>query len=60
MPLFDKVQLAERYAIMSTKGMSVTLVDTLDVPLLVLHDFDKSGFSIAATLRRDTAVSIWE
>jgi hypothetical protein len=56
MPLFDKVQLAERYdiAIMSTKGMSVTLVDTLDIPLLVLHDFDKSGFSIAATLRRDT------
>jgi hypothetical protein len=60
MPLFAKVRLAERYdiAIMSTKGMSVTasrlLVDTLDVPLLVLHDFDKSGFSIAATLQRDT------
>jgi hypothetical protein len=38
--------------------MSVTaarlLVDTLDVPLLVLHDFDKSGFSIAATLQRNT------
>jgi hypothetical protein len=63
MPLFDKVKLAARYdiAIMSTKGMSVTasrlLVDTLckdGVPLLVLHDFDKSGFSIAATLQRDT------
>jgi hypothetical protein len=61
MPLFHKVRLAERYdiAIMSTKGMSVTaarlLVDTLDgVPLLVLHDFDKSGFSIVATLQRDT------
>jgi hypothetical protein len=60
MPLFYKVGLKERYdiAIMSTKGMSVTaarlLVDTLDVPLMVLHDFDKSGFSIAATLQRDT------
>lgn len=63
MPLFAKVRLAERYdiAIMSTKGMSVTaarmLVDTLcfnRIPLLVLHDFDKSGFSIAATLQKDT------
>ena len=26
----------------------------LDVPLLVLHDFDKSGFSIVGTLRRST------
>ena len=25
-----------------------------DVPLLVLHDFDKSGFSIVGTLRRNT------
>ena len=64
MPLFDEVKLAERYdlAIMSTKGMSVTasreLVDALcgdnDIPLLVLHDFDKAGFSIVGTLRRDT------
>ena len=64
MPLFEEVQLAERYdiAIMSTKGMSVTasrqLVDDLcaqnNIPLLVLHDFDKAGFSIAGTLRRDT------
>jgi hypothetical protein len=64
MPLFEKAQLAERFdiAIMSTKGMSVTasrlLVDQLcaehDIPLLVLRDFDKSGFSIAGTLRRDT------
>jgi hypothetical protein len=63
-PLFRAVHLAERYdlAIMSTKGLSVTasrlLVDRLcaasDVPLLVLHDFDKSGFSILGTLRRDT------
>jgi hypothetical protein len=64
LPLFRAVHLAERYdlAIMSTKGLSVTasrmLVDrlcsTYDVPLLVLHDFDKSGFSIVGTLQRDT------
>jgi hypothetical protein len=64
LPLFRAVRLAERYdlAIMSTKGLSVTasrlLVDRLcaahKVPLLVLHDFDKSGFSILGTLRRDT------
>jgi hypothetical protein len=64
MPLFGEVQLARRYdlAIMSTKGMSVTasreLVDQLcaihAVPLLVLHDFDKAGFSIAGTLQRST------
>jgi DNA topoisomerase VI subunit A len=47
---------------MSTKGMSVTasrlLVDQLcgehKIPLLVLHDLDKSGFSIVGTLRRNT------
>lgn len=60
MPLFKAVNLAERYdiAIMSTKGMSVVasreLVDRLcgshDIPLLVLHDFDKAGFSIYGTL----------
>ena len=60
MPLFEAVKLAERYdlAIMSTKGMSVTasreLVDVLcgdhGIPLLILRDFDKSGFSIAGTL----------
>ena len=64
MPLFEAVKLAERFdlAIMSTKGMCVTasrqLVEELcgqhDIPLLVLHDFDKSGFSIAGTLQRDT------
>lgn len=64
MPLFAEVKLAERYdiALMSTKGMSSTaareLVDDLcsdhDIPLLLLHDFDKEGFSIAGTLRRDT------
>lgn len=64
MPLFKAARLAERFdiAIMSTKGMSVTasrlLVDRLcgehQIPLLVLHDFDKSGFSIVGTLKRDT------
>lgn len=64
MPLFQKAKLAERFdiAIMSTKGMSVTasrlLVDKLcaeySIPLLVVRDFDKSGFSIAGTLQRPT------
>jgi len=61
--LFKSVQLAERYdmAIMSTKGMSSTasrqLVERLSeegVTILVLHDFDKSGFSILGTLSGDT------
>ena len=47
---------------MSTKGMSVVAARALademcfeyDIPLLLLHDFDKSGFSIAGTLQRDT------
>jgi DNA topoisomerase VI subunit B len=64
LPLFDRVQLAERYdlAIMSTKGLSVTaarrLVDEMcakhGIPLFVLHDFDKSGFSIIGTFKRAT------
>jgi hypothetical protein len=64
MPLFKAAQIAERFdvAIMSTKGMSVVaaraLVDEMcfdhDIPLLLLHDFDKAGFSIAGTLQRDT------
>jgi hypothetical protein len=63
-PLFRKVQLAERYdiAIMSTKGMSVTasreLVQTIStlhgLPVLVLHDFDVSGFTIFGTLSKST------
>jgi hypothetical protein len=63
-PLFRQVDLAGRFdiAIMSTKGMSVTaarqLVDGIcgksGIPLFVLHDFDKAGLTIAATLHRDT------
>jgi hypothetical protein len=63
-PLLDEVELAKRYdlAIMSTKGMSVTasrelveeLCATHEIPLLVLHDFDISGFTIFGTLRSST------
>jgi hypothetical protein len=62
-PLFKAVRLRERYDIapMSTKGVSVTaareLIDKLSkwhIPLLVLHDFDKSGFSIIGTFKRAT------
>jgi hypothetical protein len=62
--LFREVQLGERYdlAIMRTKGVSVTaarrLVDRVcaryQIPLFVLHDFDKSGFTILRTLQFDT------
>lgn len=62
-PLLDAARIADRYgvAIMSTKGMSTVaarqLVDDLSgagVTILVAHDFDKAGFSIAATLAADT------
>jgi len=62
--LLKAAQIAERFdlAIMSTKGMSVTAARALademchkyNIPLLLAHDFDKSGFSIAGTLQRDT------
>ena len=63
LPLFQDVRLAERYdlGLMSSKGLSTTagrrLVDVMcrrNLPLLVLHDFDKAGFSIIGTLRRNT------
>jgi hypothetical protein len=62
--LLKAAKIAERYdlSIMSTKGMSVVAARVLademchdhDIPLLLLHDFDKSGFAIAGTLQRDT------
>jgi hypothetical protein len=62
--LFKEVRLAERYdlSIMSTKGMTVTaarqLVDSVchafDIPVFVLHDFDKSGLAILKSLQRST------
>jgi hypothetical protein len=60
--LFEAVGLAERHdlAIMSTKGMSVVAarqlldeVENVD-KIMVLHDFDVSGFSIAGTLGTDS------
>jgi DNA topoisomerase VI subunit B len=62
-PLLEHAAIADRFdlAIMSTKGMSVTaarqLVERLSeqgVTILVLRDFDKSGFSIVHTLHSDT------
>jgi hypothetical protein len=68
--LFQAVHLAERHdiSIMSNKGMSVTAARTLveqlahmwKVPLLVLHDFDKAGFSIFGTWKRDTRRYQWK
>jgi hypothetical protein len=62
--LIKAARIADRFDIglMSTKGMSVTAARALadqmchdyDLPLLLVHDFDKSGFSIAGTLQRDT------
>jgi hypothetical protein len=62
-PLLRAAQIAERFDIapMSTKGMSVTaarrLLDQLSQrveQILVLHDFDVSGFSIRGTLATDS------
>jgi hypothetical protein len=62
-PLLSAARIAERFdiAIMSTKGMSVTaarlLLDRLASAIervVVLHDFDLSGFSIFGTLSADT------
>jgi DNA topoisomerase VI subunit B len=61
--LLQAAGIASRYdiAIMSTKGMSVTaarhLVESLTemgVTILVVRDFDKSGFSIAYTISHST------
>jgi hypothetical protein len=62
-PLLDRARIASRFdvAIMSTKGMTVAasrrLVDRLSqqgVTVLVLRDFDKSGFSIVNTLHTNS------
>jgi hypothetical protein len=62
-PLLKRAQIEEKYdlAIESTKGMSVTAARQLaeayareGVTILVLHDFDVSGFSILHTLSHDT------
>ncbi|MCX6624737.1 MAG: hypothetical protein NTY38_27475, partial [Acidobacteria bacterium] len=62
LPLLERARFAERYdlAIMSSKGMGTVaarkLIESLSgkATIFVLHDFDKSGFSIAGTLTRDT------
>ena len=58
MALMDEAKLAQRFdlAIMSSKGMSVVAARELAdevchawrVPLFILRDFDKAGFSIRA------------
>src|SRR5262249_16076823 len=63
-PIFEASRIAERFdvALMSTKGMSTTaarllldrLVDRGVEKVLVLHDFDISGFSICGTLGTDS------
>jgi DNA topoisomerase VI subunit A len=62
-PLLEAAKIAERFdvAIASTKGMPVSALCDLLLRLkqqgrkvYVVHDFDKSGFSIVATLRRGT------
>jgi hypothetical protein len=63
-PILERARLAEKFdvSIMSCKGMSVTAARSLidktcaryGIPLLILHDFDVSGFSIAKTLVADT------
>jgi hypothetical protein len=62
--LIKQTKIPERFdlAYTSTKGMSVTaareLADNIcydyDIPLLPLHDFDKTGFAIAGTISRDS------
>lgn len=61
--ILESANIAQRYdiAIFSTKGMSNTsarhLVENLSrngVTILVAHDFDKSGLTIARTLGEDT------
>lgn len=59
--ILAQARIAERFdlAIMSSKGISSTAARTLmeklpGIRFFVLHDFDKSGFSIVGTLTRDT------
>lgn len=60
--LLRQARISAKYdlAIMSTKGMSVVaarrLIDSLSgqVKVFIARDFDKAGFSIAATLTGDT------
>jgi hypothetical protein len=68
-PLFQAARLRERFdiATMSTKGMSTTaarhLLDQLSTHvqiILVLHDFDLTGFSIFGSLAADNRHYLFE
>lgn len=61
-PLLESAGIPERHdlAVASSKGLSSTAARGLiaglsgQIKILVLHDFDKAGFSILGTLQRDT------
>jgi hypothetical protein len=61
-PLLEAAKIPQRYdlAVASSKGLSSTaarqLIENLagQVKVLVVHDFDKAGFSILGTLQRNT------
>jgi hypothetical protein len=58
--LLEQADIARRFdlAILANKGQSTIaarrLVDQLKVPLLLLHDFDEYGFSIAASIQNNS------
>jgi len=59
-PILEAARIADRYdlAIASTKGMPVSaccdLLGKIGLPVYVVRDFDKAGFSIVSALRRGT------
>jgi hypothetical protein len=59
-PILEAAQIANRYdlAIASTKGMPVSavcdLLGEMQLPVYVVRDFDKAGFSIVGALSRGT------
>jgi len=59
-PILEAASIADRYdlAVASTKGMPVSaacdVLGEMQLPVYVVRDFDKSGFSIASVLRRGT------
>jgi hypothetical protein len=59
-PILEAAHIADRYdlAVASTKGMPVSaccdLLGKIGLPVYVVRDFDKAGFSIVASLHRGT------
>jgi hypothetical protein len=59
-PILEAAGIADRYdlAVASTKGMPVSavcdLLGEMNLPVYVVRDFDKAGFSIVSALRRGT------